>query len=172
MWLESVADDFITHLDLTADMDGNVVATVHANDKTASTPVEISVKHFDGHVVATHQHVSNKAFTFNVPSPKLWSPDSPTLYNITVKMGSDRVQSYTGFRTISSGVVNGVKRPLLNGEFIFMFGPLDQGYWPDGLHTPPTLEAMVYDLEVIKDLGMNMVRKHVSHPQLCAISTY
>jgi beta-galactosidase/beta-glucuronidase len=81
----------------------------------------------NGDVVAAHQHVTNEAFTFDVQSPKLWSPDSPTLYSITITMGDDEIKSYTGFRTISSGVVNGIKRPLLNGEFVFIFGPLDQG---------------------------------------------
>jgi beta-galactosidase/beta-glucuronidase len=99
-----------------------------------------------------------------VDSPDLWSPDSPTLYNFTVKLGSDTIQSYTGFRTISTGVVNGVQRPLLNGEFIFQFGTLDQGFWPDGIYTPPTREAMIYDLQILKKIGYNMVRKHVRHP--------
>lgn len=53
-------------------------------------------------------------------------------------------------------------RPLLNGDFVVSFGTLDQGYWPDGLYTPPNLEAMVYDLQVLKNLGFNMLRKHVS----------
>lgn len=69
----------------------------------------------------------NTAHSFVIDSPQLWSPNTPTLYNITVKLGSDTVQSYTGFRTISKGEVNGVQRPLLNGEFVFMFGTLDQG---------------------------------------------
>ena len=77
-------------------------------------------------------------------------------------MGDDTVKSYTGFRTISSAVVKGVQRPLLNGKFVFQFGTLDQGYWPDGIYLPPTLDAMVYDLHLLKSLGMNMVRKHVS----------
>lgn len=137
-----------------------VTVTVHSHDKEA-TPVEVSIKDQDGEVVGSHEHVSDSTFTFTVPSPDLWSPDSPTLYNVTVTMGSDQVESYTGFRTISVGVVNGIKRPLLNGKFVFMFGPLDQGYWPDGIYTPPTVSAMIYDLQVIKGLGMNMVRKHV-----------
>lgn len=81
---------------------------------------------------------------------------------MTVKLGKDEVESYIGFRTISRGKIDGIERPLLNGEFIFMFGTLDQGYWPDGLYTPPSKEAMVYDLEMLKKLGFNMVRKHVS----------
>lgn len=76
-------------------------------------------------------------------------------------MGDDHVNSYTGFRTISSGIVNGVQRPLLNGKFEFLFGTLDQGFWPDGLYTPPNKEAMVYDLKMLKGLGFNMLRKHV-----------
>jgi hypothetical protein len=84
------------------------------------------------------------------------------LYNVTVNLDNDEVESYVGFRTISRGMVNGIERPLLNGEFIFMFATLDQGYWPDGLYTPPTHEAMVYDLKMLKGLGFNTVRKHVS----------
>jgi len=119
--------------------------------------------HEDGRVLKTHSGPSNRAFQFSVDSPDLWSPDSPTLYNVTVQFGNDKVQSYTGFRTITKGKINGVVRPILNGKFVFMFGTLDQGYWPDGLHTPPTKEAMMYDLKVLKSLGFNMVRKHVSN---------
>ncbi|KAL2175477.1 glycoside hydrolase family 2 protein [Thermothelomyces heterothallicus CBS 202.75] len=160
VWLESVPDNFISALDLAGDMDGKLTVTVHSRTKK-ETPVEISVVAPHGGVAAKHKGVSDREFTLRVPDPDLWSPDSPTLYNVTVKLGADEVTSYTGFRTISSGVVNGIKRPLLNGEFVFLFGPLDQGYWPDGIYTPPTLEAMVYDLRVIKSLGMNMLRKHI-----------
>ena len=76
-------------------------------------------------------------------------------------MGKDEITSYTGFRTVSKERVNGVTRPLLNGEFVFLFGTLDQGFWPDGIYTPPNREAMVYDLQVLKRLGFNMLRKHV-----------
>ncbi len=102
------------------------------------------------------------AFSFAVDSPKLWSPDSPNLYHIEITVGSDKFTSYTGFRTISRGVIDGIQRPLLNGEFIFFFGTLDQGFWPDGIYTPPNLEAMKYDLKVLKKLGYNGLRKHVS----------
>lgn len=135
--------------------------TVHTANTNVTTNVQVAV-HDNGKVVATHSGPSNRPFQFNVDSPRLWSPNSPNLYNVTVKMGKDQVQTYTGFRTISKGTVDGVVRPLLNGEFIFMFGTLDQGFWPDGIYTPPTKEAMVYDLQVLKSLGFNTLRKHVS----------
>lgn len=135
--------------------------TVLTSNASGNTPVQVSVID-NGNTVATHSGPSNQPFQFNVASPKLWSPNAPNLYNVTVTMGKDQVQSYMGFRTISKGTVNGVVRPLLNNEFIFMFGTLDQGFWPDGIYTPPTKEAMVYDLQVLKKLGFNMLRKHVS----------
>nr|OQO18193.1 hypothetical protein B0A51_14740 [Rachicladosporium sp. CCFEE 5018] len=104
---------------------------------------------------------ANTASGFSVDSPALWTPDTPTLYNVTVTLGKDVVSSYTAFRTISRGQVNGIERPLLNGEFIFLFGTLDQGFWPDGIYTPPNREAMVFDLNTLKQVGMNMVRKHI-----------
>ncbi|VBB73406.1 Putative Glycoside Hydrolase Family 2 [Podospora comata] len=138
----------------------SVTFTVHSS-QNQSTPVSIEVSTKSGEVIGRYDAESDRQFVFNVPGPQLWSPETPTLYNVTVKMGDDLIESYTGFRTISTGVVNGIKRPLLNGKFVYLFGPLDQGYWPDGLHLPPTLEAMVYDLELIKSLGMNLVRKHI-----------
>ena len=140
---------------------GIVNVTVHSSSQT---PVPVQVVVYDtgtNNIIASHNSTSDVPFLFTVQSPKLWSPDSPALYNLTVRMGSDEVDSYTGFRTISKGTVDGVVRPLLNGEFIFMFGTLDQGFWPDGIYTPPSREAMVYDLQVLKNLGFNMLRKHV-----------
>ncbi|KAH1319860.1 hypothetical protein KXW65_001386 [Aspergillus fumigatus] len=161
VWIESAPANYITELDISAGMDGQVnVTAVSASGK--SMPVDITV--FDGSSdkkVAFHKGTSDQPFSFKVESPKLWSPDSPTLYNISVKMGADEVKSYTGFRTISKGTVNGILRPLINGEFTFVFGTLDQGYWPDGIYTPPNREAMVYDLHFLKSLGFNMLRKHI-----------
>ncbi|KAJ5064876.1 glycoside hydrolase superfamily [Bipolaris maydis] len=139
----------------------NLVVTVHTSTNSTTT-YSIVVHEVDSDdVKAEATGTSGSPFTFVVDSPKLWTPDSPTLYNITIKMGSDTVQSYTGFRTISRGVIGGVQRPLLNGKFVFPFGTLDQGYWPDGIYTPPSVEAMVYDLKVLKNVGYNMVRKHI-----------
>ncbi|KAI9151981.1 putative beta-glucuronidase [Paramyrothecium foliicola] len=161
VWLERAPSDHITQLDVAAASNGTVTATVHSSGKNEA-PVEISIVGQDGTVIASHTGTADSKLEFVVESPDLWSPSSPTLYNLTVTLGDDdEVSSYTGFRTISIGEVDGVVRPLLNGEFVFQFGTLDQGYWPDGLHTPPNREAMIYDLKLLKDLGFNMVRKHI-----------
>jgi hypothetical protein len=140
-----------------------VNVTVHSSTGSPS-PVEVIIYEGGSNstVVTSQNGNSDEPFQFAVSSPKLWSPDSPNLYNITVKLGSDKISSYTGFRTISKGKVDGIVRPLLNGEFIFQFGTLDQGFWPDGVYTPPNREAMIYDLQVLKKLGFNSLRKHVS----------
>ncbi|OTA90418.1 glycoside hydrolase family 2 protein [Hypoxylon sp. CO27-5] len=160
VWLESVPETYINQLDIIADMSGQVNVTV-GTPHGSSDSVSVSVIDNKGNVVGSGRGIANRPFDFEVQSPDLWSPDSPTLYNITVQLGQDTVTSYTGFRTLSIGEIDGVRRPLLNGEFIFQFGTLDQGFWPDGIYTPPNREAMVYDLQVLKDLGLNMLRKHI-----------
>jgi beta-galactosidase/beta-glucuronidase len=115
----------------------------------------------DQSLTAVAKGNTNQPFVFILEDPELWSPDTPNLYNVTVKLGDDTVTTYMGFRTVSQGIVDDIPRPLLNGEFIFQFSTLDQGYWPDGIYTPPSLEAMVWDLKLLKDTGFNMVRKHV-----------
>ncbi|KAI1270414.1 glycoside hydrolase family 2 protein [Xylariaceae sp. FL1019] len=160
VWLESVPTEHVTQLDVAAGMDGKVNVTVNTN-KGSKEAVTVTVTDEHGTKVGRGSGKANKPFTFKVNSPDLWSPESPTLYNLTVTAGDDTVESYTGFRTISSGVVDGVQRPLLNDEFFFHFGTLDQGFWPDGIYTPPNYEAMVFDLKQLKDLGFNMVRKHI-----------
>jgi hypothetical protein len=100
-----------------------------------------------------------------IPDARLWGPDDPFLYDLQVSLtgaeGGDRVASYFGMRSISYGIVDGVVRPLLNGQFVFQIGTLDQGFWPDGLYTAPTDEAVRFDLQAQKDLGFNTVRKHL-----------
>ena len=126
-------------------------------------PVDVIVyeKGSSTDVKASAKGTSDAPFQFDVSSPDLWSPQSPTLYNVSVRLGNDSISSYTGFRTFSRGVVDGIQRPLLNGAFVFMFGTLDQGFWPDGIYTPPTHAAMVSDLQLLKAAGFNMLRKHV-----------
>jgi len=98
--------------------------TVHTNDHSSS---EISVSVLDGsnRVIGSGTGQSDSPVTFFVYNPSLWSPANPNLYNVSITLGNDNVTAYTGFRTIEKGMVNGVTRPLLNGEFIFAFGTLE-----------------------------------------------
>jgi beta-galactosidase/beta-glucuronidase len=98
--------------------------TVHSSDKSSGS---VSVKVYDqaGDNIATGSGSADSAFQFQVDNPKLWSPDSPQLYNLTITLGDDTVGAYTGFRTIEKGEVNGITRHLLNGEVFFAFGTLE-----------------------------------------------
>ncbi len=97
-----------------------------------------------------------------IPEPRLWSPDSPTLYDLEIRIGEDTVRSTIGLREVGKKYdANGHLRFTLNGEFLFHWGPLDQGWWPDGLLTPPSDEAMRWDVDYLKDAGFNMIRKHI-----------
>lgn len=91
----------------------------------------------------------------------LWTPETPDLYDVTVTLGDDTVKSYFAMRTIGTGQdAAGHPCLLLNGQPYFHHGVLDQGYWPDGLYTAPSDEALIYDIRAMKDLGFNMLRKH------------
>ncbi len=97
---------------------------------------------------------------------KLWSPKSPFLYNLSIELKSgstalDAVDSYFGMRKISVEQVGNHKKIFLNNKFIYNLGFLDQGFWPDGIYTAPTDEALKYDVQIQKDFGYNMVRKHL-----------
>lgn len=112
--------------------------------------------------VAIGQEVSLK-----IRRPRLWSPEKPWLYGVRIKLFKagkliDKVDGYTAIRKISEQKdAKGVKRLALNDKILFQFGPLDQGWWPDGLFTAPTAKAMAWDIEKTKELGFNMIRKHI-----------
>ncbi len=105
--------------------------------------------------------------TVKVRRPKLWTVDNPYLYGLRISLLRDgkvidKVEAYTALRSVTEKKdARGVKRLALNGEILFQFGPLDQGWWPDGLYTAPTAEAMAWDIEATKELGFNMIRKHI-----------
>lgn len=107
------------------------------------------------------------SFYLPIREPRLWSPDDPFLYGLKLQLKDrkgeiiDEVSSYFGMRSVSMGKVDGVLRPLLNGEFVFHIGLLDQGYWPDGAFTAPTDKALLYDIELAKRAGFNVIRKHI-----------
>ena len=167
VWLEPVATQYITNLKTTPDIDNNSVKVEVAANTTSADKVEVKV--FDGkNLVAKGAALNGVPVELAMPAnAKLWSPDSPFLYNMEVTLykdgkAIDQVKSYTAMRkySIRKGQI-GITRLHLNNIEYFQFGPLDQGWWPDGLYTAPTDEALVYDLKKTKDFGYNMVRKHV-----------
>ncbi|MFJ9425414.1 PA14 domain-containing protein [Streptomyces sp. NPDC101249] len=159
VWMEPVAADHVDTLKLTPDAAKGTV-TVAPQGVRSGLPVTVTA--YDGkRKVASATGRSGTPLTLRIPHARLWSPDDPFLYDLKVSVGKDRVGSYVGLRSISVEQVDGVPRTVLNGEPIFMMATLDQGFWPDGLHTAPTDEALAYDLKLHKQLGFNSVRKHI-----------
>ena len=178
VWIEPVAKSRVT--------DYYAVSDVKAGTMNVSVTTEglqegdvVRVKLLDGgvgystengikgNVIAQGKTVSNGSVTLPVRDAKLWSPDSPYLYGleISVLRGGkviDSVHGYTAMREVSLYAKNKNTKLLgLNGQPLFQFGPLDQGWWPDGLYTAPTDEALRYDIQKTKDFGFNMIRKHI-----------
>lgn len=158
VWLEPVAANHITRLDTTPDVPAGVLDLVVQG--TAGQQVRAEVLS-GGTVVGTATGVVGAHIRVPVPNARLWSPSDPYLYDLRVTLGTDTVTGYFGMRSLGKAVVGGVLRPLLNGKFVFQLGTLDQGYWPDGIYTAPTDEALRFDLERQKALGFTMVRKHI-----------
>ncbi len=159
VWMEPVAADHAADLKITPDVEAGK-ATVEAKGVRDGVPVTATA--YDGkRRVATASGVTGAPLTLKIDKAHLWSPDDPFLYNLKVNVGKDSVGSYFGMRSISVEKVNGTPRTLLNGKPVFMMATLDQGFWPDGLHTAPTDEALAYDLKMHKQMGFNSVRKHI-----------
>ena len=170
VWLEPVNDVHIADVRILPNIDKHTVTVEAPNTAENKQSVVTSVKVFDaeGNVVATAATLGNSPIKIEMPADaRLWSPNDPYIYDITVELTMngkvvDQIKSYTAMRKISTARdKNGVVRMQLNNKDLFHFGPLDQGWWPDGLYTAPTHEAMVYDIEKTKDLGFNMIRKHI-----------
>jgi hypothetical protein len=169
VWLEPVNKTHIDNIRLLPDLANNrlkvLVNTIGDGKVTAVA--------LDGtSVVSQAQSASGAYFYLPIKSTKLWSPDSPFLYDLTISLEdaqgkvTDKVKSYFGMRDIKLGKVNGVNRPLINGKFIMQLGLLDQGYWPDGVLTAPTEEALKFDIQFTKNAGFNLIRKHMkTEPQ-------
>jgi beta-galactosidase/beta-glucuronidase len=168
VWLEPVAPKHITALKATPDIDRSTLsieASVTEN-ATAADVVEVTLR--DGaEVVARARSVAGQPIDLHLGNVKLWSPEDPFLYDMEITLSSggkvvDRVKSYSAMRKVSTQKdARGIVRLQLNNKDYFQFGPLDQGWWPDGLYTAPTDEALAYDIVKTKEFGYNMIRKHV-----------
>lgn len=168
VWLEPVSESYIQDLRITPDID-NSLLSLKALVKDATSKDLVEVKVFDGQqLVAQGKSINGECVQVAMPeNAKLWSPESPFLYTLKVslKQGGklvDEVSSYAAMRKYSSKRdANGIVRLEVNNKPLFQFGPLDQGWWPDGLYTAPTDEALLYDIQKTKDFGFNMIRKHI-----------
>jgi hypothetical protein len=125
-----------------------------------------AVAHLGPNVVGTVSGLPGANLSLPVPNPNLWWPTNPFLYDLTITLSNgpalvDKIDGYFGMRKISLATNNGFVRILLNNQFVFQFGPLDQGFWPDGIYTAPTDDALKSDIEQEKNFGFNMVRKHI-----------
>lgn len=167
VWLEPVSASHISGLKITPDLDSSSFdIKVDSDDKSATATIKVLD---NGKVVAQTTAAANKTANIPVKNPKLWWPNSPFLYDLEITLSNkggeqvDSVNSYAAMRKFSiakHGRYSGVDFTLNNKKF-FTFGPLDQGWWPDGLYTAPTDEALKFDIQRTKDLGFNSIRKHV-----------
>lgn len=167
VWLEPVATNHVTSIKAIPNIDNGTMAVTVATSQNCNAGI-VEVKLMDkGNVVASAKGIQGKELRMAVKNPTLWDTTNPYLYDMTVSLSKDgkvvdEVKSYTAFRKISSKRdANGIMRMQLNNKNVFQFGPLDQGWWPDGLYTAPTDEALLYDIVKTKDWGFNMIRKHV-----------
>ena len=167
VWIEPVAKSHISGIKAIPNLDQkNIAVTVTADNCTTGDLVEVNILD-KGKVVASATGFPGSPLRLAIAEPKLWSPDSPFLYDMTaeLKRGGktvDKVDSYTAMRKIGTARDKaGILRMTLNDEPLFHYGPLDQGWWPDGLFTAPTDEALLFDIVKAKELGYNMIRKHV-----------
>ncbi len=168
VWLEPVARVHIENVKILPDIDSNTLTVAaSASSSSPSQSVEVIVRD-NGNRIASGRSINGEDVVIDMPSDvRLWSPDSPALYDLEIILSDeggmlDKVSSYAAMRKFSSARdERGIVRMQLNNKPLFQFGPLDQGWWPDGLYTAPSYEALIYDVDKTKDWGFNMIRKHI-----------
>ena len=161
VWLEEIPAGHARQIKTTTKTDGTVTISLTPGHAGTDHPHATVTASLDGKEVARSEGPYN-GITLKIPNPKLWSPGSPALYDLAVSFGDDQFTSYVGIREVGQvRDADGHLRFTLNGKPIFHWGPLDQGWWPDGLLTPPSDAGMRYDIEFLKEAGFNMIRKHI-----------
>jgi len=170
VWLEPVNKKYMKSIKIESDIDASLISVkVKANKAGYGDRVKAELMEQGSQTVKEEAAGKlGKKITIPVENPKLWSPKSPYLYELRLtlmdshKRNRDCLKTYVGMRKISvEKDKEGVNRLFLNNKPLFQYGTLDQGFWPDGLYTPPTDEALKYDIQALKKLGFNMLRKHV-----------
>ena len=166
VWVETVSKTYIASTKQTPDIDKKILqVSTQIQNRQPGDQLQISA--WDGANKIAEETITGDEVALKIDNPKLWSTSSPFLYDLKfsiLRKGKviDAVSSYFAMRKISMAPDNnGMQRMLLNDQFVFQYGPLDQGWWPDGLYTAPTDEALKFDIEKTKEMGFNMIRKHV-----------
>lgn len=161
VWMEDVPKDYIKEIIAEPDFDAGRVKITVKSEK--SCPMEIRIR--DEQLLKTQfcvEGTANKPIEIILPEVRPWTCEDPYLYYFTVKMGNDTAESYFAMRTFTvEKDEDGIPRICLNHQVQFQKGVLDQGYWPDGLYTAPSDEAFIFDIQSMKDMGFNMIRKHI-----------
>ena len=154
VWAETVPETFIKNLRIVPKFDESRVEVTVESDGEGTCAVIFREQRYEG--------AANRAISVPVPMFRAWTPETPALYDFAAELGADRVESYFAMRKVEvCPDEHGVPRIHLNGRPYFMHGVLDQGYWPDGLYTAPSDEALILDIQSMKDMGFNMLRKHI-----------
>jgi len=175
VWLEPVGGTYIKDYNCVGDIAGKITVTADLEGDADMFSVTLyeggerwdAEKGRRGRKIASARAEADKAVELEIPDPKLWSPEHPYLYALSieaVRNGKvvDKVRAYTAIRSCTEVTgEDGYKRLGLNGDICFQYGPLDQGWWPDGLYTAPTDEALAFDIVKTKEWGYNFIRKHI-----------
>ena len=160
VWMEEVPNDYLIDYSIQTTNEGKLTLILECSGSMETIPTTITASKNGEEVFKWNGKVIREEF--EIPTPQLWSPDSPNLYDLTIQYGDDRVDAYFAFR--ETGIAKDAEghwRFTINGAPIFHWGTLDQGWWPDGLLTPPSDAAMVSDIEFLKEAGFNTIRKHI-----------
>jgi beta-galactosidase/beta-glucuronidase len=167
VWLEAVPETYIESLYTIPNLDASTI-TVNSNVKNMIPGDRINIRiHEKGNLVQEQSFEQDSNMVIRLNNVKPWSPSSPNLYDLTLTVTRsgkkiDEIESYFAMRKISlEKDARGIQWMMLNNSFVFQYGPLDQGWWPDGLYTAPTAEALLYDVVKTREMGFNMIRKHV-----------
>src|SRR6478736_2530235 len=166
VWIEAVPETYIVSTKQTPDLDAKTI-TVNISVQNILPGDLINVAVYKNNEKITERSGADTTVSLTLDNPETWSPSNPFLYDLkiaVVRKGKvvDEVKSYFAMRKISIAPdAGGIQKMLLNNKFLFQFGPLDQGWWPDGLYTAPTDNALKFDIVKTKEMGFNMIRKHI-----------
>ena len=153
VWMESVPEQHIRNVFIKPDVDNESVIVKVTSDKDAMCDVIIDNKKY--------RLRTNQAFRMKLNNPIFWEPENPYLYDVKIKLGEDEVKSYFGYRKIETKLVDGVPKCFLNNKPLVIKGILEQGYYKEGLYTPPSYQTIIDDINTIKECGFNTIRKHI-----------